>query len=431
MKIIVTHKGTDFDALASLVAGTILYPDAIALLPDSINPNLKMFLSIHKDIFNFACVKDINFDEVKTLIVVDTNSWNRLEPMPLKKRNDIKIILWDHHIGGNINADYKVYKKIGATITLMANQLKKQKKNITPIQASLFLIGLYEDTGNLSFPSTTAQDAYTAGYLLEKKADLLILSNFLRNAYGKKQKEILFSMIQNAKRQEIANFNISISIMEIQGQIQNLSMVVQMYREIVNVNAAFGIFIDNDRNKCMIIGRSNIEELNIGLIMKSIGGGGHPGAGAALLNKTNPHVIKEMIIDRIKGNQQSSVMLSNIMSYPVLTINQNVTMEKAREILRENEYIGVPVINENEKIVGIISRRDFKKVKKTNQIKSPVKAFMTRDIISIPKDKSIMNVAKLMIKYDIGRIPVIENEKIIGIVARSDIMLYFYDLLPN
>ncbi len=430
MEIIVTHKGADFDALASLIAGTILYPDAVAVLPGSINPNLKMFLSIHKDIFNFACIKDIKFHEVKTLIVVDTNSWNRLEPMPIKK-NDIKIILWDHHTGGNIDADYKVYKEIGANITLMINQLKKQKKDITPIQASLFLMGLYEDTGNLSFPSTTAQDAYAAAYLLEKKADLLIISNFLRNAYGKKQKEILFFMIQNAKRQEIANFNISISIMEIQGQIQNLSMVVQMYKEIVNVDAAFGIFIDNARNKCMVIGRSNIEELNIGLIMKSIGGGGHPGAGAALLNKTNPHVVEEMIIDRIKGNQQSSVLLSDIMSYPVLTINQDITIEKAGKILRENEYIGVPVVNENEKMVGIISTRDFKKVKKANQIKSPVKAFMTRNIISISKNKSIMDVSKLMIKYDIGRIPVIENEKIIGIVARSDIMLYFYDLLPD
>ena len=81
-----------------------------------------------------------------------------------------------------------------------------------------------------------------------------------------------------------------------------------MYREIVNVDAAFGIFNDVDRDRCMVIGRSNIEGINIGVIMRSMGGGGHPGAGSALLKKTNPDVIKEMIVEMVNGNQHSSVM---------------------------------------------------------------------------------------------------------------------------
>jgi CBS domain-containing protein len=42
-----------------------------------------------------------------------------------------------------------------------------------------------------------------------------------------------------------------------------------------------------------------------------------------------------------------------------------------------------------------------------------------------------MHAAQLMIKHDIGRLPVVENDEIIGIVTRSDTMLYFYDLLPD
>ncbi|MBL6996231.1 MAG: tRNA nucleotidyl transferase, partial [Desulfobacula sp.] len=72
MIIITTHKESDFDALASLVAASLLYPDAIPVLPMSINANLRAFLAIHKDLFKLCSPSDIILDHVKTLVVVDT-----------------------------------------------------------------------------------------------------------------------------------------------------------------------------------------------------------------------------------------------------------------------------------------------------------------------------------------------------------------------
>ncbi len=432
MKIATTHKSTDFDALASLVAATILYPGTIPVLPGSINPNLKGFLSIHKDLFGFYSPREIDLSEVKTMIVVDTNSWNRLEGMnPLKEREDLEIIIWDHHIKGDIPSDQAVLEETGANITLMIREIKKQRKIITPIQATLFLMGLYEDTGHLTFTSTLAEDAAAAAYLLERRADLHILSTFLRQAYGKKQKDILFQMIQNAQRIEMEGFSVSISRMEIEGHVRNLSVVIQMYREIVNVDAAFGVFWDRDRATCIVIGRSNLDEINIGAVMRSMGGGGHPGAGSALLKKTNPDVIEQMILELVRGNQHSSVRLGDIMSYPVITVSPETRIEEVAMLLREMGCTGVPVVDDNDTILGVVSRRDFRKIKKANHMQSPVKAFMSRNVITITHDKSAIDAARLMIKHDIGRIPVVQDDKLIGIVTRSDAMLYFYDLLPD
>ncbi|SLM28575.1 putative tRNA nucleotidyl transferase protein [Desulfamplus magnetovallimortis] len=432
MQIITTHKGTDFDALASLVAGTIIYPGSKPVLPGSVNPNLKSFLSIHKDLFGFYSPGEIKLEEVKSMVVVDTNSWRRLDGMaPLKTRSNVEIINWDHHPEGDIKADEVYREELGANITLMLMEIQKLRKLITPIQATLFIMGLYEDTGNLTFTSTTSKDALAAAYLLDRKADLQILSTFLRHSYGKKQKDILFEMIQNAERMEVSGFSISIARMDIEGHVQNLSVVVQMYREIVNVDAAFAIFRDTERDRCMVIGRSNLEQINIGLIMRSMGGGGHPGAGSALLKATNPDVIEEMLIEMIRGNQQTSIMLSDIMSYPVVTVTEDTTIDEVAMILRETGCTGVPVVNENENVVGVISRRDFRKIKKNSHMQSPVKAFMSRDVITIDHTRSAIDAARLMIKHDIGRIPVIEDGRVIGIVTRSDVMLYFYDLLPD
>jgi nanoRNase/pAp phosphatase (c-di-AMP/oligoRNAs hydrolase)/CBS domain-containing protein len=432
MVIITTHKGSDFDALASLVAASLLYPGSKPVLPTSINENLKTFLSIHKDLFNLYSPKDIIVEDVKTLVVVDTHSWNRIEGMEsLKDKKDLEIIIWDHHIEGDIETDQKNIKKTGAAITLLTQELNKQNKLITPIQATLFLMGLYEDTGNLTFPSTISEDAYAAGFLLERKADLHIIATFLRQAYGKKQKNILFEMIQKARRLEVSGFTISIVKMEIEGRVQNLAMVLQMYREIINVDAAFGIFLDIEQKKCVVIGRSSIDEINIGLLMRSLGGGGHPGAGSALLKAVNPDTIKQILVELISGNQHSSIMLSDIMSYPVVTVSDDTTMEEAAMILRDMGCTGLPVVDSENHVTGMISRRDLRKTRKSKHMQAPVKAFMSRDIITISHDRSAIEAAKLMIKHDIGRIPVMQDNKIVGIITRSDAMMYFYDLLPD
>ena len=158
MEIITTHKSTDFDALASVIAGTLIYPGAVPLLPKTINPNVKAFLSIHKDLFDIRDIKAVNMEEVSRLIVVDTNSWERVDFSSEQKKNmnGLKTVLWDHHPKGDIKADWTCQEEIGANITLMLREIKNNNIELTPIHATLFLAGLYEDTGGLSFPSTTA-----------------------------------------------------------------------------------------------------------------------------------------------------------------------------------------------------------------------------------------------------------------------------------
>jgi len=423
---------TDFDALASVIAATILYPEAIAVLPKVVNPNVKAFLSIHKDLLKIQSVRDIELSDVRRLIVVDTNSWKRLDRMEkLQAAENLEIHLWDHHAdNGDISATWKCREVMGATVTLLIRELKKERKLLTPIQSTLLLAGIYEDTGNLTFPSTQAEDAHAAGFLLDRRADLNVLSSFLRPAYGEMQKNILFEMLQSAERIKLSGNTISINICPIKGHVGNLSIVVQMYRDIVNVDAAFGIFFDREKDRCMIIGRSNIQGLNIGEIMGAMGGGGHPGAGSVLLKSVEPETVSDRIRELIQEDRKSGVKISDLMSFPVFTVEADMSMKTVAFLLREKGVTGIPVVD-HEKLAGIISRRDFRKIKKESQMTSPVKAFMSRQVKYIAPDKSPTQAAQLMIRHDIGRLPVVENDRIIGILTRSDTMRYLYDLLPD
>lgn len=431
-QIIVTHKNIDFDAFASLIAGTLIYPAAKAIISKQINPNVRAFWSLHKDLFQFYSAEEIDADQVSTLIMVDVNRWERLDrPDLFRNKKDLRIDIWDHHHPNkDISAHWHCQERVGANITLMIRRLKEMRKRLSPIQATLFLTGLYEDTGNLSFPSTTAEDATAAAYLLTHKADLAIVNKLLRPAYGEKQKEILFEMLQQTERTHVNGYTISFSKLRLSGHVANLAMVVRMYQDIVNVDAAFGIFESSNRSRCIVIGRSQSDTLDIGAIMKSMGGGGHPGAGSAMLKSVNPDAVEKMITALLAGNQQASVKISDLMSFPVMTIDDDTPMAAAAEILRKKGCTGLPVMAADQ-LVGIISRRDFTNIHRQSQLSAPVKAFMRRDVKTIEPQESPLSAVRKMTRHDIGRLPVVENGRIIGIVTRSDTLRYLYDLLPD
>ncbi|MGE0084238.1 MAG: CBS domain-containing protein [Desulfococcaceae bacterium] len=433
MQIVATHKNTDFDALASLVAATLLYPGAVAVCPRTLNPNVKRFVAIHKNSFSMIMADELDPEKVEQLIVVDTNRWDRLDGMELvQEKHDLEIVLWDHHMNeGNIDAVQAVVEETGANISLMVREMRKQNMSLTPIQSTLFLIGLYEDTGHLTFPSTTATDAYAAAYLIENQADLNIAGIFLNPPYEREQKEILFEMMQQTEKIDISGSRVSVNIIRIEGHVQMLSMVVHMYRKIINADAVFVIFV-RDNDNCMIIGRSDVSSINVGAIMRRLGGGGHPAAGSAMIRRkcNNPLAMRKRLLDLLMHEQQESAQISDIMSFPVKTISPEISMQDARNFMKEHHIKGIPV-TEGENMVGILTTGDFKKVRKESQWENPVKAFMNREVRIIEPGASPAEAAKLMVAHNIGHLPVVENEKIIGIVTRSDTLMYFYDLLPE
>lgn len=426
------HRNCDFDALASVIALTILYPEATAVIPRSVNPNVRRFLSMHKDLLRVAVPADVDWPSVTHLMVADANRWNRLDPVIFERIDpQVPVSLWDHHPDiGDITPVDGIQEPVGATITLVLREIQAQRKILTPMQATLFLAGLYEDTGNLTFQSTTAEDARAAAYLLERKADLSIIRRLLRPAYGLRQKEALFELLSAAELFKIDGFNIGLGRIDISGHLENLALVVRMFLEIMNVDAAFGIFFQPERKRCMVIGRSTVEEINVGVIMQGLGGGGHPGAGSSLLKAVNPQTVTEMLTELLQGNRRSSVNVSDLMSFPVVSVTSRTSMDEVAQILRRQGCTGLPVIDDDG-LCGVISRRDFKRIGKEAQLKAPVKAFMRTQVHTITPDRSPSEAVALMVKHDIGRLPVVADGAVIGIITRSDAMLYLYDLLPD
>ena len=132
MHIVTTHKGTDFDALASIVAANLLYPGIVTVLPGSLNPNVRAFLSLHKDLFGFCTSEEIDQDKVDNLIVVDINRWDRLDGLDRLRQNpNLEISLFDHHGNqGDIEDPEVQFAAFGTPIT--PKKFQKLAEKVSP-----------------------------------------------------------------------------------------------------------------------------------------------------------------------------------------------------------------------------------------------------------------------------------------------------------
>jgi tRNA nucleotidyltransferase (CCA-adding enzyme) len=432
MQIATTHKNTDFDGLASIVAATLLYPGAVAVCPKNVNPNVQRFLSLHKTSFDLILAKEVDSASVTRMIVTDTNQWRRLEGMgQLQESEDVEIFLWDHHLGiGDISPQWQCVEKIGATITLLLREIQRQSLQLTPLQATLFLLGLYEDTGQLTFSSTTPEDARAAAFLLEQGADLNIAVDFLNMAYGEVQKKVLFRLMRDAEQEEIKGKRVDIGVVPINKYVE-LAMVVQLYGKIVNADAVFVIFV-NENGGFFIIGRSSVPEINVNTVLQRFGGGGHPGAGSATITGVaiTAGEIRHKIIAALHEVQVGGALVADMMSFPVTTVPPDTPMHQVRHIMEEEKIRGV-VVEEEDRLLGIVVLWDLKKLRLRKQWNSPVKAFMNRDVTTISPDAPADEAADLMVRKNIGHLPVVQGEKVIGIVTRTDIINYLYGMLPT
>ena len=210
-----------------------------------------------------------------------------------------------------------------------------------------------------------------------------------------------------------------------------LSSVVNIYRKLINTEAVFIIFI-NDEESCTIIGRSGSDRINTGAILKHFGGGGHAGAASATIRGEHGggEKIKEKLVRIIKENKVVSATIADLMSYPVIIVTADTPMRRIREIMEEHSIRGV-LVGTVDKPEGIIVLSDLNKLKQERQWSSPVKAFMVRKLKYIAPEVDPAEAAQLMVAKNIGHLPVRHHGKIIGIITRTDILTYFYDMLPD
>src|SRR6266480_2943727 len=132
---------------------------------------------------------------------------------------------------------------------------------------------------------------------------------------------------------------------------------------------------------------------------------------------------------------KTAVTVRDVMAQNPLTLDRNETLDLAESIMNLGRIRHMPVVDDG-RVIGILSQRDlfrsalltalgFGRKTTTALIKTiKIKEVMTEDVITIAPETTIKDAARTMIDKKIGCLPVVENEKLIGLLTETDILRY-------
>lgn len=427
VEIITSHTNTDLDGLGAMTAAQILYPRARLVFPGTPGSAVTDFMSLHKNHLRIASPRDISLDRVTRLIVVDTQDRERLGALKGVLRNPgLDIHVYDHHPrgSGDLGGTLQVIEPLGSTSALLTRRLREDGARISPFEATVIALGIYSDTGSLLYPGTTPEDVAAVAWLLEQGANLRVISEFCQRNLSPEQQSILTQLVSSGRWHDVRGIKVRISRASTPEYVGGLAMISHRLRELDPADCQFLVVEMGDR--VHLLGRSEVAGVNVSKILEEFGGGGHPEAAAAVVKGAIPDEIEGRLIKAIDREAGQAVRAVDIMVSPVKTISKDMSVADAEALMLRYGHSGLPVVDQEMKLCGVISRRDAEKAVRHGLGHAPVRAYMSRKTVTARPEATVDEIQRIMVERDIGRVPIVDGDLLIGIVTRTDLLRVLY-----
>jgi tRNA nucleotidyltransferase (CCA-adding enzyme) len=403
LTIITTHINADFDAIASLLAAQKLYPDALVVFPGSQEKNLRnFFINSMAYLFNMAELNDIDLSSVKRLVLVDTRQAHRIGTLSrLLDKPEVEIHVYDHHpaTDSDIKSDMEVHQPTGANVTILTEIIDAKGITISPDEATIMCLGIYEDTGSFTFSSTTEKDFLAAARLLSKGANLNVISDLIAREFSPDQVVLLNDMIQAATRYTISGVEIVVTSVTTEKYMPDFAFLVQKMVKMENLDALFAIARMED--KIYVVARSRISEVDVGAIVAPFGGGGHAYAAAASVKGNTLAQTENKLIEVLYSKIKSQRQAKNLMSAPAITVGEDVSCKDANDLLTRYN-INALLVTEKEgsadKLRGYITRLVIEKALFHKLDDVAVREYMTTELAIVDPEAELLEIQEKIIE---------------------------------
>ncbi len=428
MNLIMTHEQADFDAMAALLAAWLLDEKAVPVLPRRTNRNVRAFLNLYGAELPFVDPRDLSGEFVDQVTLVDTQSLVTLKG--ITPRTKIHVV--DHHqLRTDLPPDWTVSgERMGACTTLLVEVLHEHDGALEMIHATLLLLGIYEDTGSLTYVSTTPRDVRAAAHLLELGASLRIAAEFLNPPLSEDQREVYERLIRSGETHNIHGAHVLVACTDARELNEEISSVAHKLRELIDPDALF-LFIRTVEG-LRLVARSSTDQINVAEVAAHFGGGGHERAAAALVKEPYPFTQDEgesplsaacrELLRVLPEFVRPSISVGQIMSSDPLLLEPRTPVQQALALMQRYGYEGFPVVDRG-RVIGLLTRRAVDRAI-AHKLNLPAAKLMEVGEVSIGPDESLEHLQRLMTTTGWGQVPVVapSTRKIIGIVTRTDLL---------
>ncbi|MBF0530966.1 MAG: CBS domain-containing protein, partial [Deltaproteobacteria bacterium] len=423
-EIITTHINADFDAVASMIAAGKLYPNATMVFPGSQEKNLRnFFIQSIIYLFNVARIKDIDMSKVGRLILVDTRQADRIGPLQkILENKNLSIHIYDHHPAAphDIKGELEIVAQVGANATIMVEILADRGIPLNSEEASALALGIYEDTGSFIFRSTTPRDYHAAAYLLEHGADLNVVAEMISRELTADQVALLYELINSTKTHTINEVEVVITQATTEHYVEDLAVLVHKMMDMQNLQVLFAVV--GMEGRIYLVARSRLPRANVAEVAQEFGGGGHPYAAAATIrDATLPQTINKLLntLAMVFGPVQTA---RDIMVHPVISVGPETILTEASDMMAKYSINVLLVVDEQNQVLGYVSRQNVHKALYHGLPGYPVSEFMTTEFGVVSPEATFAEIQALIVEQKQRLVPVVQNNQALGVITRTDLL---------
>ncbi|SNB45682.1 A-adding tRNA nucleotidyltransferase [Geobacter sp. DSM 9736] len=423
MDVITTHLNADFDCLGAMVAAKKLYSDALMVFPGSQEKSMRdFFLKSTIYVLNFTRLKDVDLTKVTRLILVDCQHSSRIGRFAdLVGKPGVEVHIYDHHpeASGDIAKTDGLIRDCGSSTAILAQILREKGITVDPTEATLMMLGIYEDTGSLMFPSTTPDDFHAAAWLLQQGASLNTVADLMTRELTAEQVSLLNDLIKSLKTTVLNGVDVSITHAFVDYYVGDVAALAHMLMDMENLEALFMVVAM--ANRVYIVARSRVAEVDVGEILREMGGGGHATAASATIKELTAIQVLARLEEILRLRVNPRRTAATIMSSPVKTIAASTSIAKARRLLTRYNVNALAVMDRGE-MAGIISRRIVEKALYHDLGDLPVSEYMHTEFMRATPETPVSHIRDYFVGRNRRFVPIFDKGKLVGAVTRTDIM---------
>ncbi|MBP2674757.1 MAG: hypothetical protein H6Q84_1597 [Deltaproteobacteria bacterium] len=429
MEVITTHVNADFDTIASMLAAHKLYPDAVCVLPGAPEESVKGFL-VQSAFYALPMrkLREIDLDRVTRLILVDIRNSARIGMFAgIAGKPGVELHIYDHHPddASDMKGDVEVIRRVGSTTTILVQMLKERGIPVSADEATVMMLGIYEDTGSLIFPSTTVDDYLAAAYLLGCGGRLAEVSDILTRDMTSDQVSLLYDLIQGSRSYTIHGVEVVIAEARREEYVGDLALLVHKLRDMEAVNVLFVLCQMGDR--VVLVGRSRKTDVDAGAVMREFGGGGHPYAASASVKDATIFQVRERLLRVLAEKVIPFRVASDLMVVHPRTVNAEDTIHDVNRMLARSGLNAVPVMRGSD-VVGILTRQVVEKAAYHGLGEETAAEYMNGDFEVVAPEDGLQRIQEVVIGKNQRLVPVVRGGDLVGIITRTGLLRFLYDV---
>jgi tRNA nucleotidyltransferase (CCA-adding enzyme) len=242
---------------------------------------------------------------------------------------------------------------------------------------------------------------------------------FLQYRLTPQQQQLYAQLSENTHTYYIRGQAVIIAAAGTGDYVEEVSTVAHRLQDLLEPDALFVLVEQNDH--IQMVARSTSDAVDVGVLAEQFDGGGHGRAAAALIRGRPLESVWDQLVQALNAQVRPAARVQDIMSFGVHTVSSDTTVSEAEELMRRYGHEGFPVM-EGERVAGVLTRREIDRAIQHGLDKSPVRSFMHEGDISVGPDDAVEQVQEVMVQYDVGQVPVVEDGQVIGIVTRTDLI---------